>query len=264
MSLRLFLDLGVSIICLSLLFGCESKPKWEDFKGGVHLVLEVESKGNSSLDEDNTIRISDILQGRVKQIGIKKMIIRMQGKRRIVIQLPPCNNPQRVIDLISKSFVLEFKLVDDKHSIEDALKGNIPPGDEILYNVTIDHETRRKTKIPYLLKKRTLLTGEYITDARVRIDSRYNDPYISVSFDPKGARLFEQITGQNIKKRLAFVLDKKVYSAPVIQDRITGGRAQITGRFTKDEAQDLAIVLMAGSYPANTSLSLLLIESRRW
>jgi preprotein translocase subunit SecD len=94
------------------------------------------------------------------------------------------------------------------------------------------------------------LTGEYITDARVAIDSRYNEPYVSLSFDARGARLFEQITGENIKKRLAIVLDNNVYSAPVIQDKISGGKAQITGRFTMEEAKDLAIVLRAGALPA--------------
>ena len=84
----------------------------------------------------------------------------------------------------------------------------------------------------------------------MQIDSQYNEPYVSLSFDDRGARLFEQITGSNIKKRLAIVLDKTVYSAPVIQDKISGGRAQITGSFTMDESRDLAIVLRAGALPA--------------
>jgi len=141
-------------------------------------------------------------------------------------------------------------LVDEEHSVDEALKGKIPPGDEILYQVSIDPKSGRQTKIPYLLKKRTALTGEYITDARVQIDSRYNEPYVSLSFDARGARLFEQVTGQNIKKRLAIVLDNKVNSAPVIQDKISGGKAQITGRYAMDEARDLAIVLRAGALPA--------------
>jgi preprotein translocase subunit SecD len=95
-----------------------------------------------------------------------------------------------------------------------------------------------------------VITGEYLTDARVQIDSRYNEPYVSLSFDSRGARLFGQITGANIKKRLAIVLDGVVNSAPVIQDKITGGRAQITGRFTMEESRDLAIVLRAGALPA--------------
>ncbi|MDY6972599.1 MAG: protein translocase subunit SecD, partial [Thermodesulfobacteriota bacterium] len=163
---------------------------------------------------------------------------------------PGIKDPKRAIALIGKTALLEFKLVDEDHSPQDALDGNMPPGDEILYQVAIDPKTGRQTKIPYLLKKRTVLTGEYITDARVQIDSQYNEPYVSLSFDAIGARLFEQITGQNKKKRLAIVLDNKVNSAPVIQDRISGGKAQITGRYTMEEARDLAIVLRAGALPA--------------
>jgi preprotein translocase subunit SecD len=101
-----------------------------------------------------------------------------------------------------------------------------------------------------LLKRRTLLTGEYLTNARVQIDNQYNEPYVSLSFNARGGRLFERITGENIEKRLAIVLDNNVHSAPVIRDRIAGGRAQITGRFTMEEARDLAIVLRAGALPA--------------
>ncbi len=192
----------------------------------------------------------ETIRNRVDQFGVSEPDIRPQEDHRLLIQLPGIKDPKRAIALIGKTALLEFKLVDEEHSVEEALKGNIPPGDEILYQVSIDPETGRQQKIPYLLKKRTALTGEYITDARVQIDSRYNEPYVSLSFDARGARIFEQITGQNIKKRLAIVLDNKVNSAPVIQDKISGGKAQITGRYTTDEARDLAIVLRAGALPA--------------
>ncbi len=94
-----------------------------------------------------------------------------------------------------------------------------------------------------------MLTGDVLSDARVSI-GQFNDPYVSITFDAKGGREFERITGDNVKKRMAVVLDNTIYSAPVIQDRITGGRAQITGTFTTQEANDLAIVLRAGALPA--------------
>jgi preprotein translocase subunit SecD len=171
-----------------------------------------------------------------------------------LIQLPGIKDTQRAKDLIGKTALLEFKLVDDTHSIEDALKGNIPPGDEILYKVEENPETRRSIKTPFLLKKRTLLTGAYLTDARVQIDSQFNEPYVSINFDRKGARIFERITADNVGKRLAIVLDQNVYSAPVIQEKIAGGQARITGRFTTDEARDLAIVLRAGALPAPVNI----------
>ncbi|MBU2521752.1 MAG: protein translocase subunit SecD, partial [Proteobacteria bacterium] len=153
-----------------------------------------------------------------------------------------------------KTALLEFKLLDETHDLEAALKGNIPAGSELLYQENEDTATGRVIKSPYLVKKRTLLTGEYLTDARVQIDSEFNEPYISINFDKKGARLFERITEENVKKRLAIVLDNKVYSAPVIQEKITGGEARITGHFTTEEAHDLAIVLRAGALPAPVNI----------
>jgi preprotein translocase subunit SecD len=100
------------------------------------------------------------------------------------------------------------------------------------------------------LKEKTLMTGEVLKDARVTLDTQFNEPYVALEFDDIGAKLFEQITGANVKKRLAIILDDNVYSAPVIQERIAGGRAQITGRFDMKEAGDLAIVLRAGALPA--------------
>lgn len=213
-----------------------------------HLVLL--SKAKNHLMKMAADQALETIRNRIDQFGVSEPDIRPQKDYRLLVQLPGIKDPKRAIDLIGKTALLEFKLVDEDHGVEEALKGNVPPGDEILYHVETDTKTGRQKKVPYLLKKRTLLTGEYITDARVQIDSRYNEPYVSLSFDARGARLFEQITGQNIKKRLAIVLDKNVYSAPVIQDKISGGRAQITGRFTTDEARDLAIVLRAGALPA--------------
>jgi len=192
----------------------------------------------------------ETIRNRVDQFGVSEPDIRKQQNNTILVQLPGIKDPRRAIKLIGKTALLEFKLVDDEHSVEEALKGRIPPGDEILYQIRKDPRTGRQIKIPFLLKKRTLLTGEYITDARVQIDPRTNEPYVLLTFDSRGARIFARITGENIKKRLAIILDKKVYSAPVIQDKITGGRAQITGAFTMQEAHDLAIVLRAGALPA--------------
>lgn len=192
----------------------------------------------------------ETIRNRIDQFGVSEPDIRPQGENRILIQLPGIKDPERAMKIIGQTAQLEFKLVDEENSLEEALKGNMPPGREILYETAIDSKTGRQRKIPYLLKKRTALTGKYITDARVQLDSQYNEPYVSLSFNNKGARIFERITGDNIGKRLAIVLDDNVYSAPVIQDRISGGKAQITGRFTMEDARDQAIVLRAGALPA--------------
>ena len=134
------------------------------------------------------------------------------------------------------------------------MKGRAPRGSEVLYQRERNRETGRETKNPYLVKKKVLLTGDYLTDARVQFDSQFGEPYVSIDFDRTGGRLFEEITGDNVKKRLAIVLDNTVYSAPTIQERISGGSARITGSFTYEEAHDLAIVLRAGALPASVKI----------
>jgi preprotein translocase subunit SecD len=140
--------------------------------------------------------------------------------------------------------------VDEEGNLDEALKGNAPEGSIIFYQRYVDPKTGGVKKTPFLLKEKTLMTGEVLKDARVTIDTQFNEPYVALEFDDIGAKLFEQITGANVKKRLAIILDDNVYSAPVIQERIAGGRAQITGRFDMKEAGDLAIVLRAGALPA--------------
>ena len=191
----------------------------------------------------------ETIRNRVDQFGVTEPDIRPQTGYRLLIQLPGVKDPKRAIDLIGKTARLEFKLVDEENSLEEALKGNVPAGSEILQETAVDRKTGRKATVPYLLKKRAPLTGESITDARVQLE-QMGEPYVSLSFDSRGARVFERITGDNVGKRLAIVLDDKVYSAPVIRDKISGGKAQITGAFTMDDAKDLAIVLRAGALPA--------------
>jgi preprotein translocase subunit SecD len=128
-------------------------------------------------------------------------------------------------------------------------QGQLPEGDQILFEKVVEKDTGREFRVPYLVKKRVMLAGDVLSDARVSI-GQFNEPYVSVTFDAKGAREFERITAENVKKRMAIVLDNTVYSAPVIQERIGGGRAQISGTFTMQEANDLAIVLRAGALPA--------------
>lgn len=192
----------------------------------------------------------ETIRNRIDQFGVSEPDIRNQGKRRILIQLPGVSDTQRAKELIGRTALLEFKLLDETHDIGAAEKGKIPPGSELLYQIKKDPATRRSVKTPFLVKKRASLTGAYLTDARVHIDSQYNEPYVSITFDKKGSRIFARITEANVKKRLAIVLDNKVYSAPVIQEKISGGEARITGSFTTNEAHDLAIILRAGALPA--------------
>jgi len=191
----------------------------------------------------------ETIRNRIDQFGVSEPDIRLQGERRIQIQLPGIQDTERAKELIGKTALLEFKLLDDQHDLGAALNGDVPPGDEILYQADESGKVATQRQA-YLVKKRALMTGEYLTDARVQIDNRFNEPYVSIEFNRKGAKIFERITGENVKKRMAIVLDNKVYSAPTIQEKIPGGSARITGSFNTQEAHDLAIVLRAGSLPA--------------
>jgi preprotein translocase subunit SecD len=191
----------------------------------------------------------ETIRNRVDQFGVTEPDISPQGSDRILIQLPGIKDPQRALRLIGRTALLEFKLVDEQNSPREALRGTVPEGDIILYQKKENPETGRVSKVPFLLKKKTLMTGEVLKDAQVRFDD-FNQPYVALELDPRGAKMFDRITAKNVKKRLAIILDDNVYSAPVIQERISGGRAQITGIFDLNEAKDLAIVLRAGALPA--------------
>jgi len=197
----------------------------------------------------------ETIRNRIDQFGVSEPDIRNQGDQRILIQLPGVKDTQRAKDLIGKTALLEFKLVDDTHSLDEALNGFVPPGSEILYEEEKDPDTRRIiNRKPYLVKKRASLTGEYLTDARVQFDNQTGNALVNLEFDSKGAKIFARVTEENVGKQLAIVLDNKVYSAPVIREKIPGGRARITGQFTPDDAHVLAIVLRAGALPAPVNI----------
>ncbi|HWR04214.1 MAG TPA: protein translocase subunit SecD [Humidesulfovibrio sp.] len=185
------------------------------------------------------------IRNRIDQFGVAEPDIRRQEGNRIQVQLPGLHDPERAISVIGKTAHLEFKIVDD--TADPA--GLIGPGREL--SVIKSRGPKGQTvDQPIVLKKDAVMTGEYITDARATIEQNNNQFSVSLTFNARGAKVFERVTEENIKKRLAIVLDGKCYSAPVIQDKIPGGKASITGSFTQEEARDLAIVLRAGALPA--------------
>lgn len=203
----------------------------------------------ASIKKMATEQALETIRNRIDEFGVSEPDIRIQGDNRVLLQLPGIKDPERAKDLIGKTAQLTFQLVDDTADVTAAVNGTPPVGDEVLYQHKVNPSSGTVSKIPFLIKKRVLLDGSLLVDARVEFD-QYQQPQIGIEFDRKGARIFDRITGENIKKRLAIVLDKTVYSAPVIQDRIAGGKARITGNFTLNEAKDLAIALRAGSLPA--------------
>lgn len=235
-------------------------------------ILELESPGRYRLVADEVKRIKDTsvdqaletIRNRIDQFGVSEPNIHRQGENELVVQLPGVKDPKRAIDIIGKTAQLEFRIVDDEALVAAELPQvlrvgeeatalaniTIPEDDEILFRRFTDPNTGENLRFPFLLKKEVLLTGDLLSDARVSLDNRNAQPYVSVTFNKAGAKRFEDVTAAHVKDRMAIVLDGNVYSAPVIQEKIAGGSAQITGNFTWEESRDLAIVLKAGALPA--------------
>ncbi|MBF0465289.1 MAG: protein translocase subunit SecD [Nitrospirae bacterium] len=237
---------------------------------GSSVVYSLSEKETKYIIDNACEQALETIRNRIDQFGVAEPVIQRQGESEIVVQLPGVKEPKRAIELIGKTAQLEFKVVDDESPTaselpatikpfeEDELMGKmkakIPEGDEILFERITNKETGEITKKPLLLKKDSPMAGNYISEARVQIDTRYNSPYVSLTFNAEGAKIFEEITGKYVKKRLAIILDGNVYSAPVIQEKISGGSAQISGSYSMDEAKDLAIVLRAGALPAPVNM----------
>ncbi len=216
-----------------------------DLQGGMHLVLRVDtSKLSEKAKEDATVRAVEIIRNRIDQFGVSEPSIQREGTDRIVVQLPGIQDRERALALIGKTAQLEFKLVSaDEEKIKQALAGSVPEGHRLYSN-----EDGEKGQL--LLEEKTLLSGTAIVDAGVSFESQFNEPVVTLEFNAEGAKVFSDVTGSNTGRRLAIVLDDKVQSAPVINERIPSGKAQITGRFDLAAASDLSIALRAGALPA--------------
>lgn len=184
-----------------------------------------------------------IIEKRVNELGTVEPLIQRQGIDRILVQAPGEQNPQRLIDIVGKTAKMDFRMVDTTVSADQAAAGRTPPDSEILPST----EPGRQ---PYVVKKQVLVSGGELTDAQPGFDQRSGEPIVSFKFNTVGSRKFAQATSENVGQPFAIVLDNKVISAPVIREPITGGSGQISGSFTVQAANDLAILLRAGALPA--------------
>lgn len=178
----------------------------------------------------------ETIRNRIDQFGVAEPIIQRQGANDIVVQLPGVQDPQRAKALIGKTAVLEFQMVD------------VAGGGETVTLPSSPNSSGGPQE--YVLEKKVQMTGAAVADARVRPATQLEGPYVELVLTDSGATDFEQLTAENVGRNMAIVLDGKVFSAPVIRERIGGGRASITGSFDIKEARDLAIVLRAGALPA--------------
>ena len=205
---------------------------------------QAEVKRIEDLALDQALRT---IRNRIDQFGVAEPDIRKQAGNRIQVQLPGISDPRRAVQIIGQTAHLEFHLVRED---VDPAKAVLPPGVVVLPMLEKDSG---QSEGRIAVERDSMLTGEDVADARPAFDNM-NKSYVTMSFNARGARIFERVTGESVGRRMAIVLDGKVYSAPVIRERIGGGKASISGSFTTAEAQDLAIVLRAGSLPAPVSV----------
>ncbi|MFH1062633.1 MAG: protein translocase subunit SecD [Candidatus Omnitrophota bacterium] len=217
-----------------------------DLQGGMFLTLQVDMSklpANIKPDVRNDIvdRTIEIIRKRIDQLGVKEPSISRQGADRIIVQLPGVTDRSRARKLIGRTAQLEFRLVsNDANKLKEALAGQIPVG----YELKQDEDGKN-----LLIEITAVMTGDSLADAVLSRDS-YGRSSVKLDFTPKGALLFSNITGANINRQLAVVLDGEIYSAPNIRERISGGSAEITGNFSVEEAKDLSTVLRTGALPA--------------
>ncbi|MBF0297734.1 MAG: protein translocase subunit SecD [Oligoflexia bacterium] len=246
---------------------------------GLNMILR------TRVEEQAVSKSIEVIRNRIDEFGVTEPEIISQGKDRILVQLPGIKDIERAKDLIGKTAKLEFKLVNDDidaatlaswvskaevsgikfekgsrfsdylNKINTYLNNDLPKGFEIAFQKKMNNQTNElESKTPYLVEVLAQITGDDLEDAGVQIDSQKNQPYVSMTLKSQGAKRFEDLTGNNKGKRLAVILDGNVYTAPHINERIGGGRAQITlgqGDYDKmlREAKDIALVLRAGALP---------------
>ncbi|GAB6053921.1 hypothetical protein JCM17960_27410 [Magnetospira thiophila] len=219
----------------------------EDGEGG-HLTITlteaaVKARATSAVEQS-----IEIVRRRIDETGTREPTIQRQGEDRILVQLPGVKDPERIKALLGKTAKMTFHLVDMKTGLEDALSGRVPPGSRIVPSVDeIDPATGQPRM--YVIHKRVMLSGENLVDSQPTLDQQ-NRPVVSFRFDGPGGRKFAKITTENTGRPFAIVLDDKVISAPRINEPILGGSGIITGGFSVQEANDLALLLRAGALPA--------------
>jgi preprotein translocase subunit SecD len=188
-----------------------------------------------------------IVERRVNELGTVEPLIQRQGQDRILVQVPGLQDPTRLKALLGQTAKMDFRMVDSTVSPEQAQAGRLPPDSELLQSSEAGHP-------PSVVKKQVLVSGGDLTDAQAGFDPRTSEPVVNFRFNTAGARKFSQATSENVGQPFAIVLDNKVISAPVIREPITGGSGQISGNFTVQTANDLAILLRAGAMPATVTI----------
>ena len=217
-----------------------------DGAGELRLVGALKPEAQKRIQDGAVQQNITILRNRVNELGVAEPIVQQQGADRVVVQLPGVQDTARAKDILGRTATLEIRMVnDDAGALEAALAGQPPLGSD-LYT--------ERSGGPLLVRRQVVLTGDRINDAQPGFDQRNNEPAVHVSLDGTGARIFKEVTRENVGKRMAIVLVEKgkaeVITAPVIREEIGGGRVQISGRMNTREANDIALLMRAGALAA--------------
>jgi SecD/SecF fusion protein len=189
----------------------------------------------------------EVIGRRVNELGTTEPVIQRQGVDRVLVQVPGLQDPQRLKDILGQTAKLTFQMVDQSVPVQEAMQGRPPAGTSVLYSTD-------DPPVPYLIEDRVIVSGENLVDAQATFDQRTNEPVVSFRFDSKGAARFGQATQQGVGRLFAIILDNQVISAPQIREPIVGGTGQISGNFTAESANDLAVLLRAGALPADLTI----------
>jgi preprotein translocase subunit SecD len=223
--------------------------KQQGAAGELLLVASLKPEAQKRIQEFALQQNITTLRNRVNELGVAEPIVQQSGADRVVVQLPGVQDTAKAKEILGRTATLEVRMLDEEHSdmasIQAAIGGQVPFGDELMYE---------RSGVPLLLKKQVVLTGDSISDAQPGFDGQTGEPAVHINLDGKGARIFQQVTRENVGKRMAMVLIEKnkgeVITAPVIRGEIGGGRVQISGRMTTQEAKDVALLLRAGALAA--------------
>lgn len=209
-----------------------------------HLTATLRPEAHKLIQDSAVQQNITTLRNRVNELGVAEPIIQQAGADRVVVQLPGVQDTAKAKDILGRTATLEVRMVDEEHDLSAALRGQIPFGAELY--------TERGGG-PLLVKRQVVLTGDRINDAQAGFDNN-NQPAVHLNLDNNGARIFRQLTKDNVGKRMAILLIEKnqaeVVTAPVIREEIGGGRVQISGSMTTEEARDVALLLRAGALAA--------------
>ena len=197
----------------------------------------------------------ETIRRRVDAFGTTEPSIQREGRDRVLVQVPGIQDVERLKKLIGETGKLEFKLVDPSvNAAQVAQSKQVPIGDELVYGSPPSGSPQGSPQIPYVLKSQVLVTGQDLVDAQPGFDQRSGEPVVTFRFDAAGAKRFALVTQENVGLPFAIVLDNKVVSAPVIREPILGGTGQISGNFSVQEANDLAVLLRSGALPAKLTV----------